>query len=87
MNLIRFQRRSLLGRLMDFFSANPREELTLDDVVAKFNVARNVASARMYDAARCGLIERVTVFRLKPGALAKLGPLIESRKSSKESAS
>jgi len=52
-------------RLLAFFRANPNEELTLDDVIAKFDCTPATARKALCVAGQKGAIERVSVYRLR----------------------
>jgi hypothetical protein len=52
-------------KLMQFFKANPDEELTYDDAVAKFGCTPRLLSATVYNLVRDQKLERVTVVRVK----------------------
>jgi transcriptional regulator GlxA family with amidase domain len=58
----------LLGRLLAFYRANPGEELSFQDIAIKFDVCERVVQARVCDAVKAGLLERVHVVRLKDPA-------------------
>lgn len=51
--------------LYQFFVANPDEELTIDDVAAKFGVGRRAAGMLIYRLQRHGALEYVRVARLE----------------------
>lgn len=55
---------SLASKLFAFFTANPGEELTLDDVCTKFDAPKATAEARLCEEVRAGRLQRVTVYRL-----------------------
>lgn len=54
---------SLASKLDSFFTANPGEELTLDDVCTKFDTPKATAEARLCEEVRAGRLQRVTVYR------------------------
>lgn len=54
---------SLATRLLDFFAANHGEELTYDDVIAKFDCKRNAAYQAVDKLVRLGKLENVRVIR------------------------
>ena len=55
---------SLLGRLLAFYRANPGEHLSCRDIAIKFDVCERTAQARVCEAVKAGLLERVNVVRL-----------------------
>lgn len=58
--------------LYQFFVANPDEELTIEDVAAKFGVGRRAAGMLIYRLQRHGVLEYVRVARLPARGMAKV---------------
>ena len=61
-------RQGVVDRLIAFFRANPDEELTIDDIAAKFGCNRGTAIRAICIARQSIDIERVMVYRLKGAA-------------------
>lgn len=59
-------------RLRRFFALNPFEELSVDDIMVKFDCAFGTARNAVEVMCQDGLLERVSVYRLTPGAAARL---------------
>jgi hypothetical protein len=62
---------SLCRRILEFFQANPHEELSVDDMAAKFGVKSpsiNMALMDLRKDARVAAVERVSVYRVVPKA-------------------
>ena len=51
-------------RLRRFFANNPFEELSVDDVAAKFGCQRGTAEHAVATLRQDGLIERVSIYRI-----------------------
>lgn len=59
---------SVEDRVAAFFVANPTEELTIADIMVKFDCSRTVA-AHAVSPARCPVVlERISIYRLKQAA-------------------
>jgi hypothetical protein len=61
-------RDSLAMRLLGFYTINPDEELTFDDIAEKFGVRSNAVSEAVARLRERGLLEYVRVIRLTPKA-------------------
>jgi hypothetical protein len=60
------RRGGVIAKLVEFFEANPDEELTVQDVATKFGCSVDTAHSRISQAIAEGeLIERVHVIRVK----------------------
>jgi hypothetical protein len=55
------------ARLTAFFQRNPGEELTQADVETKFDVVDTAAAGALKKLTAAGVLERVTVYRVKAG--------------------
>lgn len=59
--------KSLEASIKAFFDANPNEELTLDDAIAKFDAwSHHSVRNHFCTLAAQGPLERISVYRLKP---------------------
>jgi predicted ArsR family transcriptional regulator len=57
---------TLAGKLRKFYAENPLEELSADDVAAKLGITHQAASMQLRLLATRGLLERVSVYRVRP---------------------
>jgi hypothetical protein len=60
------RRNGSMARMRRFFEANPEEELTYEDVRAKFDLSDRTAYARVQEAIEEGWLRRETVIRFNP---------------------
>lgn len=58
----------LAERMRAFFEANPLEELTLEDMVIKFDATLGTVKNAVTDLKAAGVIDRVIVFRKVEGS-------------------
>jgi predicted transcriptional regulator len=56
---------SIVDRVRAFFQANPFEELTVEDVAAKFSCTRSTAENALSRLSGEGLLQRASVYRVK----------------------
>lgn len=71
MSALRNGRNSVQDRLSQFFADNPDEELSYDDITAKFNCSRGTAEQAVSRLKADRLLESVHVIRLRTKGMSK----------------
>ncbi len=66
---------TLRDRLVAFFAANPDDELTISDVLVKFDVPIQTARGSIFSLRKVGLLDAVRTSGLRGGPLTyRIGP-------------
>lgn len=61
----KFRSTKAMRDLAAFFTKNPSEELSIDDAAVKIGVCGTYAGAALSSLAGAGILERVSVYRLR----------------------